>query len=321
MQEPLVSIVTPCFNSAAFIERCIESVLTQDYPRVEQIIQDGASSDGTVDILRRYDGLVDWVSEPDAGQADGLNRALQRCRGDIILVLNADDELLPHAASWGAANLARYSGAAVVYGDVYFVDESGKIICEFLGPDPYDYAQLLCVEQVPPAQAAFIRRAHFEEVGLYADTSLTTCPDYEMWVRIGMRFPMVHVPGLVARYRLHSGSEGQQSGVILEMYNSKRLVMDRVFEDPSTPLELRRLRRRAHAGVASWTADMLVSPGNMRAALRYALMGFCIRPGAFQIRLLARYILNSLPRPLYRVLRRAYLTARRVFSDEGRKGC
>ncbi len=317
-EKPLVSIVTPCYNSSAFIERCIESVLAQDYPRVEQVIQDGASSDGTVDILHGYDGRVDWVSEPDAGQADGLNRALKRCRGDIILVLNADDELLPHAASWGAASLARHPRAAVVYGDVYFVDESGEIICEFLGPDPYNYVKLLCVEQVPPAQAAFIRRTHFEEVGFYADTSLTTCPDYEMWVRIGMRFPMVHVPGLISRYRIHSASEGQQAKIILEMYNSKRLVMDRVFDDPSTPLELRRLRRRAHAGVASWTADMLVSPGNMRTAFRYALKGFFIRPGAFQIRLLARYVLNSLPVTLYRVLRRIYMTARRLFSNKRR---
>lgn len=292
---PLVSIVTPCFNSVRFIAGCIESVLAQDYPRVEHVIQDGGSRDGTVDVLRRYAGRVDWVSEPDSGQADGLNRALQRCRGDIILVLNADDELLPHAASWGVENMARYPDAAVVYGDLYFIDEAGGIIQEFRGPAPYDFKKLFCVEQVPPAQAAFIRRTHFEQVGFYADATLTTCPDYEMWVRIGMRFPMVHVPGTIARYRLHAGSEGQQADMIEEMYRSKRGVMDRVLDARDTPLEIKALRRRAHAGLAVWTADMLVSTGHMGKALKYAVKGFLKRPIKPHAWLMARYAVASLP--------------------------
>jgi glycosyltransferase involved in cell wall biosynthesis len=99
-KEPLVSVLTPCFNSQAYLAECIESVLAQNYPHVEMIIQDGGSTDGTLEILRKYEGRVDWISEKDGGQSDGLNRALQRCRGDIIGVLNSDDAYLPHAASW-----------------------------------------------------------------------------------------------------------------------------------------------------------------------------------------------------------------------------
>lgn len=315
---PLVSIVTPCYDSVRFIAGCIESVLAQDYPRVEHIVQDGGSRDGTVDVLRSYEERVNWISEPDSGQSEGLNRALQRCRGDVILVLNADDELLPHAVSWGVANLERFPDAAVVYGDQYFIDEGGKIVCEFLGPDPYDFVKLFCVEQVPPAQAAFIRRAHFERVGLYADTTLTTCPDYEMWVRIGMRFPMVHVPGLVARYRLHAGSEGQQAEVIKEMYRSKRQVMDRVLDDPSTPPHIKKLRRRAHAGVAAWTADMLISPGSRPAALYFALKSLLTKPSKMQARLMARYLSWAMPKPMQRWLARCVSgwRARRSAGDE-----
>lgn len=308
---PLVSIVTPCFNSARFIAGCIESVLAQDYPMVEHVIQDGGSTDGTVDILRRYHDRVDWVSEADEGQADGLNRALRRCRGDIILVLNADDELLPHAAAWGVGNLARFPQAAVVYGDLYFIDEKGEIICEFLGPEPYDFVKLFCVEQVPPAQAAFIRRAQFEQVGLGADATLPTCPDYEMWVRIGMRFPMIHVPGIIARYRIHAGSEGQQAEVIEEMYRSKRVVMDRVLADPAAPPWLKKLRRRAHAGVATWTADMLVSTGHMGIALKYALKGFLLRPRRYQAWQMMRYSIALLPQPVRRRLKRLLAWRRR----------
>ncbi|MBC7230314.1 MAG: glycosyltransferase [Actinobacteria bacterium] len=295
-----MSIVTPCYNSARYIQGCIESVLAQDYPRIEHIVQDGGSTDGTIEILRQYDGRIDWISEPDEGQADGLNRALQRSKGEIILVLNADDELLPGAVSWAVENMACYPDAAVVYGDLLFMGENGEDLGMFLGPDPYDFKKVLCVEQVPPAQAAFIRRTHFEQVGLYADKSLVTCPDYEMWIRIGMRFPMKHIPGFLARYRLHPGSGGRQIEEIPKMYQTKRMVMDRVFDDPETPLEIRKLRKRAYAGVASWTADTLLSIGYRWKAFQYALKGYLVMPGKYQAWVLRRYMLLLLPRPVRR---------------------
>jgi glycosyltransferase involved in cell wall biosynthesis len=289
---PLVSIVTPSYNSAQFLERCIESVLAQDYPHVEHIIQDAASTDGTVDILRRYSGQVDWVSEPDKGQADGLNRALQRCRGDIIGVLNADDEYLPHAVSWAVENLAQFPDVAAVYGDQYDVDENGVAIHKTYGPE-YDFDKMLCVEQVIPAQAAFIRRAHFEQVGLLADVTRKTCPDYEMWVRIGLKFPMRHVPGFVARYRWHSGSEGRQASVIPAMVKSKREVMERVFNDPATPSAILSLRQRAHAGAVWWGAIMLQANGEVTQSLLAFFRSLCIHPSAERRRSFLQVMLRS----------------------------
>ena len=198
----LVSVVTPCRNSAHFLEACIASVIRQDYPYVEHVIQDGASTDGSLEILSRYDGKVEWISEPDLGQSDGLNRALHRCRGDVIGVLNADDEYLPGAAAWAVEQLLRYPDVAVVYGDQFNVDAYGRVLSVSRGPHPYRFDRLFCVEDVPLAQAAFIRRSHFEQVGLHADVSRRICPDYEMWVRIGLRFPMRYVPGVVAKYRV-----------------------------------------------------------------------------------------------------------------------
>jgi glycosyltransferase involved in cell wall biosynthesis len=255
---PLVSIVTPCYNSEQFIESCIESVLAQDYPYVEHIVQDGASTDGTVEILKRYTGKIQLVSEPDKGQADGLNKALKRSQGDIILVLNADDELLPHAARWGVENMEKYPDAGVVYGNQYTINAEGKIIGAYRYDHTYDFHKLLCVELVPPAQAAFIRRNHFEQVGLYADTELDTCPDYEMWVRIGLKFPMIYLPGFIARYRWHTDSEGRQKDIIHKMVHAKRSVMDRVFDNPATPPELKALRPRAYASLNMWAAGMFV---------------------------------------------------------------
>lgn len=255
---PLVSIVTPSFNSGKFIEECIQSVLNQEYPYVEHVIQDGGSKDNTLKILKKYSApkykdRIKWVSKPDKGQSDGLDRAIKLASGDVILVLNADDALLPYASSWGVLNLQLNPEVAVVYGDEYIIDETGKIIHEFTGPR-YDYEKLLCVEIVPAAQTAFIRRSYFEQVGLSADSSLETCPDYEMWVRIGARFPMKYSPGFVCKYRWHTGSEGQQPSMIFKMVEAKKQVMDRVFNDKKTPRRIKKLRKRAYAGVEIWGA-------------------------------------------------------------------
>jgi glycosyltransferase involved in cell wall biosynthesis len=106
VKTPLVSIVTPSYNMGKYIGECIESVLKQDYPRIEHIIYDGKSADQTKEILKKYQSRKYWKKikifiEKDKGQIDGLNKAIQKTRGDILLMLNADDQLMPYAVTWG----------------------------------------------------------------------------------------------------------------------------------------------------------------------------------------------------------------------------
>ena len=96
---PLVSIVTPTFNMARFLPETIESVLSQDYPRIEYIVMDGGSTDGTVDLLRRYEGRLRWISGRDEGQADAVNKGFRLCSGEIFTFLNADDVYYPGAVN------------------------------------------------------------------------------------------------------------------------------------------------------------------------------------------------------------------------------
>lgn len=266
--KPLISIITPCFNSKKYIGECIESILGQDYPYIEHVIQDGGSTDGTLEIIkeyaRKYRKIIKWKSEKDRGQSDGLNKALRRAKGEIILVLNADDALMPYACSWGVSGLTMYPKVAVIYGDEYIINESSKIIHFFTGPEPYDFAKIFCVEQVIPAQAAFIRRSALEKVGFYADTSLATCPDYEMWVRIGLKFPMKHVYGPIAKYRWHSQSEGQKPEMINKMIMAKRTVMRKVFTDKTTPQTIIRLKKRAYANVDEWASQVSAQLGDRK---------------------------------------------------------
>ncbi len=254
MNEPVVSIVTPCLNSAEFLASCLASVQAQDYPHVEHIVQDGGSTDGTIELLHRAPGDVRWVSEPDHGQADALDRALRRSRGDILLVLNADDELLPDAARWAVEQMQQHPWLGVIYGDLYLMDEDGVIIGEAQGP-PYDFASIFCVETVIPAQAAFIRRSALEAVGLGADASLDTCPDYEMFVRLGLRVRMRHIPGFVAKYRsYYRPMDGVTPRTVERFIRAKSAVMQRVLADPQTPLSIKKLARRARAGLYLWAS-------------------------------------------------------------------
>ena len=253
--NPLVSIVTPTLNSEQFIAGCIESVLAQTYPHVEHLVQDGGSTDGTVDILKRYEGRVEWVSEADRGQAHALDKALRRSQGAILLVLNADDILLPDAAAWGVRQMRRYPEAAVAYGDVLLIDEEGEGIGAFLGP-AYSFEKIFCVEEVIPAQAAFIRRSSLEQVGLGTDPELDTCPDFEMFVRLGLRFPMQHIRGFVTKYRYYQRVlDGASPRSVDRFVKSKALVMDRTFAHPSHSVSLSALQRRAHAGLYLWASE------------------------------------------------------------------
>ncbi len=258
--SPLVSIITPCYNSARYIRECIESVLAQNYPSVEHVIQDSASTDGTREIVEEYAACypekIRTVSEKDRGQADGLNRVIQRAQGEILLVLNADDALLPHACSWGSTQLLKHPDAGAVYGDEYIIDEHGITLETFIAR-PYDFEKVLCLELVPPAQASFIRRSALEQVGYYADARIDSCPDFEMWVRLGLQFPVYYEPGTVARYR-HREGEGLQEGGItktaMRFYHAKKLVQDRVFNSPRSAPKLRALKQRAELGLLMWTA-------------------------------------------------------------------
>jgi len=266
--KQLVSIITPCYNDARFISECIESILKQDYPYIEHVIQDGASTDGTAELIKsyaeRFPDKIKYVSEPDSGQSDGLDKAIRHSTGDILLVLNADDMLLTHSASWAIKNMLENPDLAVIYGDVYIIDENSKIIDQFVA-HPYNFEKLLCVELIPPAQATFIRRTCLEKVGFYADSALDTCPDYEILIRLGLKFPMKHIPCFVTKYRRHTRPlDSKAERTVSRFINSKKLVMDRVFDSPRTPERLKKLRRRAYGGLNMWAMVTEVGLSNKK---------------------------------------------------------
>jgi glycosyltransferase involved in cell wall biosynthesis len=199
-ESPLVSVVTPSLNQGRFIEDTIRSVLGQDYPRIEYLVVDGGSTDGTLAVLGRYDGSIRWISEPDHGQAAAINKGFRLASGGILAWLNSDDLYEPQAVSAAVAYLQAHPDTALVYGDATHVDAKDEEIgpCGYVGP--FDLERLIHESDYIVQPAAFFRRSAFEAVsGL--DESLHWGMDYDLWLKIGRRFPIAYLPRKLARYR------------------------------------------------------------------------------------------------------------------------
>jgi glycosyltransferase involved in cell wall biosynthesis len=198
---PLVSIVTPSFNQAIFLEDALQSVLNQDYPNIEYIVIDGGSTDGSQEILKRYaDRLAFWTSEPDRGQADAINKGLRRATGEIVAWLNSDDMYMASAIQEAVQTLSANPEAGMVYGDGLMVDSEGRLL------DPHRYRSygvldLLCFD-VLLQPTVFMRRNVVEEVG-YLGEEYHLVLDHELWIRIASRHPIIHMPSFWAIERTH----------------------------------------------------------------------------------------------------------------------
>lgn len=198
-----MSVVTPSLNQQRFIEETIRSVREQDYPAVEHIVVDGGSTDGTGEVLRRYPHLR-WISEPDRGQADAVNKGFRMAGGDILAWLNADDVYLPGAVSAAVAELAG-TGCGLVYGGWRQIDEDGSFLRD-IPPEPFDYRELLEVRNMIAQPATFFTREAFEAVG-GLDPDYHYAMDYDLWLKIAARFEVRTVPQVLAAFRRHAGSK------------------------------------------------------------------------------------------------------------------
>ncbi len=203
--QPLVSIVTPSFNQVKYIEQTLLSVLNQDYPNIEYIVIDGGSTDGSQEIIKRYaDRLAYWVSEPDRGHPDAVNKGFRQAKGEILAFLNSDDLYMAGAVQEAVEALAAHPEAGMVYADGLMVDAHGRL----LDPHRYrtlDVLDLLCNE-VLLQPTVFMRREALEETGgLEEEYPLVF--DHVLWVRIATRHPIVHVPSFWAVERTHSDAK------------------------------------------------------------------------------------------------------------------
>ena len=203
----LVSIVTPSFNQGQFLERTIQSVLNQDYPQIQYIIIDGGSTDNSLEIIRRYQSRVDcWVSEPDRGQTDAINKGFAEAKGEILSWINSDDTYHQGAASQAVEFLKNNPKFSGVYADADFIDENDCTIGKFPAAQT-DYPKLRRGYVHIPQQAFFFRKSFWDQVSPL-DVSFNFAMDYDLWVRLARMAPLKYLPGKTwADFRLHSDSK------------------------------------------------------------------------------------------------------------------
>ncbi len=223
-QLPLVSIVTPCLNSAAFLRETIESVLAQDYPRIEYIVMDGGSTDGTIELLGGYHGRLRYFSEPDRGASDAINKGFERSGGSILAWLNADDTLLAGTVRQAVEELQKDESNVLVYGDGWWVDQAGRKLALYptkdFDPDLLRRECFLC------QPAVFFRRAAAEAAG-FLDDSLHSAFDYDLWIRLSRSGAFGRLRREWATSRMHS--ENKSLGNREEALRERIAVLKRHF--------------------------------------------------------------------------------------------
>lgn len=205
LAQPEVSIVVPAYNHAQYLPQALDSLLAQDYPHLEVIVLDDGSTDDTPRALERYTGRLHWERQANIGQAATLNRGWAMARGEVLGYLSADDALDPSAVSTLAGALVREPETVLVYPDYRLLDAHGVMLKTVRAPE-FDYPRMLSTWECPPGPGALFRRDAAAIAGFW-DTRLKLTPDYAFWLRLGLHGRCRRVPGVLASFRVHEGSQ------------------------------------------------------------------------------------------------------------------
>lgn len=269
----LVSIITPSFNQASYLEQTIRSVFEQDYPHIEYIVIDGGSTDHSVEIIKKYESkLAYWVSEKDKGQADAINKGFARASGDILAWLNSDDYYLPGAVSAAVKAFEENPDVMLAYGNMLAVDKHGKTF-NTLHYKQLTLSDLLCF-QIIGQPSVFIRRSALDDLSL--DTSYHFFLDHHLWIRIALRGKILHVPQTWSAARFHS--EAKNRAKASEFGGEAFSILDFAAHDKELAPILARTGRRARASAHRVDARYLLDGGKSAAALSAWTKALLIHP-------------------------------------------
>jgi glycosyltransferase involved in cell wall biosynthesis len=270
-EHPLVSIVTPSYNQAPFLEQTIRSVLEQDYPRIEYMIVDGGSTDGSVDIIQKYaigmgrvtPPITWWVSEKDSGQGEAINKGLSRAKGEIIAWINSDDYYLPNAISSAVKIFEQNPDVSLIYGDMLAVDQNSQTI-NVLKYTQYSLKDLLCF-QIIGQPAVFMRREAYQKAG-GLDTTFHFMLDHHLWIRIAGQGKILHVSQIWAAARYHPQAKNRR--VPVEFGREAFRILDWMKNQPALADALKSVERRARASAYRVNARYFLDADQSMSSLR-----------------------------------------------------
>lgn len=209
--NPLVSIIVPSYQQAKYLRTAIDSILSQDYSPLEILVLDGGSSDGSREILESYGDQIWFRSAPDGGQCDAINEGFRRSRGEIVAWLNSDDFYYPGAIAHAVEVLSKNPEAALVYGEGNLVAEDGSVMWRFPETVPFDLWRIANHSDYILQPTVFFRREKLFACGLLAE-DLNWGLDWELWIRIGKRFPFCYTERILAAGRIYGDTKTATGG-------------------------------------------------------------------------------------------------------------
>jgi glycosyltransferase involved in cell wall biosynthesis len=297
---PRVTMVTPSFNQGRFIEETIRSVLLQDYPDLEYIIVDGGSTDDTLRIIKQYEKwITGWVSEPDHGQSDAINKGWKKSTGEILAWLNSDDLLTPGAVMRAVKAFNAQPDCAVVQGDLIIINTDSQQL-KYAQGVPFDFNSVTATARMDVYQpGSFKRRSVLEQVG-WLDPNLKFAMDLDLWLRIGARYRFAYVPAAQAKFRMHDSSKTttlkkiqhqEDVKIFKKMYRANKAVVSRMVV------------RKAMA-LLYFRSSLVLYRTNWLMAFRYTIKGLALNPFALRLYLLRTALTTLVPGRLKHYLRR-----------------
>ena len=294
---PLVSIVTPAYNQAGYLAQTIESVLAQDYPKLEYIVLDDGSSDDTPAILARYDGRICHQRHVNVGQARTLNKGWTMARGSLVGYLSSDDCLHPQAVSRLVQTLANSPDAVVAYCDFELIDAAGRAF-RTVRTEDYNTTRLHVDLVCQPGPGALFRREVFDQTGGWAE-ELRQVPDFEFWLRASCLGPFVRVPEVLAGYRIHEGSASFTATTADRSMEIVSVML--AYWDGQIGAEVERSMAAAHL----IAAKSHVQSGRLTSGFSQLLHAVYCQPSTIWSQAAWRMLLSGLSRrAAYQILRR-----------------
>jgi glycosyltransferase involved in cell wall biosynthesis len=222
---PRIAFVTPVLNNAALLEETIKSVLAQNYPNLDYFIVDGGSTDGTLDIIRKYESQISgWISEPDNGMYDAINKGFARTSGELMGWISGTDLLHPGGLRLVATIFQDFPNVEWINGRPNVFNEAGMTVCVFPVPRWSRFRFLAGANQWIQQEGTFWRRSLWDKAGGYVDASRRLASDFELWVRFFRHAQLYSVDGLTGGYRSHGDALGR-------IHNDECLRIQKEFID------------------------------------------------------------------------------------------
>jgi glycosyltransferase involved in cell wall biosynthesis len=273
-KQPLISIVTPSYNQAPFLEKTIRSVLEQDYPNLEYLIADGGSTDGSVEIIQKFSHkLAWWVSEKDSGQAEAINKGLHRARGEFVAWVNSDDFYEPGAVAEAVTALQQNPDVAFVFGKVKVVDPSQRVLNNLSYGD-WSLRDLMAF-RIIGQPAVFIRKSVLDQVGLL-DTSFHFLLDHQLWLRLAQASGMKYVPLRWAVAHYHEDCKNLAQAA--EFGKEALRIVEWMRGDSKFRDQFNLYSKKIEAGAERLNAFYLVEAREYRSAFKAYWRSFMLNP-------------------------------------------